>query len=128
MKNCSISNKHVMESVSPAERRVKIKDLCRTRWYRGCISILIFTTCILQLSGVLLISTCSSEYGDGSWDSGTLTKANSFHHQLTLEFHVSFYILLSLVFNTEQSTFKRELMMLFLHMNTFQMGNWSWNC
>ena len=52
-----------------------------------------------------LISTFSSEYGDGSWDSETLTKANSFHHQLTsFEFLVTICITMSVFSNLRYLT------------------------
>ena len=41
---------HVIDSVTPAEKRVKLKDLCRTRWVERIDSYLIFMTCIFHSS------------------------------------------------------------------------------
>ena len=45
-----------------------------------------------------LISTCSSEYGDWSWENDSLTKARGFLHQLvSFEFLVSFTVTLRIL-------------------------------
>ena len=52
-----------------------------------------------------LISTCSSKYGDCSWDSQTWTKANSFLHQHnSFEFLVSFCITMRVFSNLRYVT------------------------
>ena len=85
---------HVIDSVTPAEKRVKLKDLCQTRWVERIDSYLIFYDLYLPLIKVMeSISTCSSEHGNWSWDSETLTKANGFLRQLTsFDFLISFSI------------------------------------
>ena len=83
---------HLIESVPPVERRVKLKDLCPTCWVQSIDSyLLLFYNLYPAIIKIMeLISNCSSKYGDWSWDSETLTKANqpvSFINSLNFLFH-----------------------------------------
>ena len=63
------------------------------------------------MEGIELISTSNSEYGDWSWDSETLTKANNFHINLLLLnflFHSALQCEYLVVFDMHQSTFMRN--------------------
>ena len=76
-------------------KRVKLKDLCRTRWIQRIDAYLFFfdlyPAILKTMEG---ISTCSLEYGgDWSWDSETLAKASGFLHQISsFQFLVAFSI------------------------------------
>lgn len=95
---------HVIDTVLPQEKRVKLKDLCRTRWVQRIDSYLIFYDLYLAVIKTMeSISSCSSEYGDWCWDSETLTKADGFLHQVTsFEFLISFSITMR-IFSTIRS-------------------------
>ena len=84
----------VVQSVAPEEKKTKLKDLCRTRWVQRIDSYTVFHDLYSSIIKTMeYISTCSSELGDWSWDTDTLTKARGFLHQLnTFEFLVSFNI------------------------------------
>ena len=86
-----------MESETPAEKRTKLKDLCRTRWVQRIDSYTVFYDLYLSILKTMEhISTCSSVFGDWSWDTDTLTKARGFLHQLnSFEFLVLFNITMS---------------------------------
>ena len=85
---------HVIESVAPDEKKKKMKDLCRTRWIQRIDTYVVFYDLYPAIVKTMeSISTCSSEHGDWSWDSETLTKANGFLRQLcSFEFLVTFCI------------------------------------
>ena len=74
---------HVIDSVSPDEKKVRLKDLCRTRWVERIDSYTVFYDLYPALIMTMKsISERSSDFGSWSWDSETLTKANGFLHQL----------------------------------------------
>ncbi|ORU94881.1 MAG: hypothetical protein A6F71_09870 [Cycloclasticus sp. symbiont of Poecilosclerida sp. M] len=83
---------HVIESVSPAAKKSKLKDLCRTHWVERIDSYLVFYDLYPAIVKAMeSISECSSEYGEWSWDSKSITKANGYIHQLaSSEFIVTF--------------------------------------
>ena len=75
---------HVICSVSPKEKRVKLKDLCRTRWVERINSYLVFYDLYPSIIKAMeSINSCNTEFGSWSWDSETMTKANGFFHQVT---------------------------------------------
>lgn len=86
----------VIESVSPAAKKVKLKDLCRTRWVERIDSYLVFYDLYPAIMATMnAIGTCDPEYGNWSWDGETLTKANGFHFQLkSFEFLVAFSVVM----------------------------------
>lgn len=73
------------------------------------------------------ISMCNSEYGEWSWDSETLTKANGFRHQVSsFEFLVSFNItmrifssLRSLTVNLQKKT--HDILAAYEHVSDVQL-------
>ena len=85
---------HVIDSETPGEKKKKLKDLCRTRWVQRIDSYTVFYDLYSAITKTMeLISTCSSQYGDWSWDTDSLTKARGFLHQLvSFEFLVSFTV------------------------------------
>lgn len=119
---------HVIEAVLPLEKRVKLKDLCRTRWVQRIDSYLIFYDLYLAvIKAMESISMCNSEYGEWSWDSETLTKANGFRHQVSsFEFLVSFNItmrifssLRSLTVNLQKKT--HDILAAYEHVSDVQL-------
>lgn len=71
-----------------------MKDLCRTRWVQRIDSYVVFYDLYPAIIKTMeFISTSSSEFGNWSWDSETLTKANGFLRQLcSFEFLITFCI------------------------------------
>ena len=58
---------HIIESVSPSEKRKKLKDLCKTRWVQRIDSYTVFYDLYSSIIKTMeSISTCSSEYGEWS--------------------------------------------------------------
>ena len=105
----------VIDRVLPtSEKRMKLKDLCRTHWIQRIDSYLFFYDLYPAILKTMEdISTCSLEYnGDWSWDSETLAKASGFLHQISsFQFLVSFSIamrifscLRSLTINLQKKT------------------------
>ena len=76
---------HVIESVSPNERKVKLKDLCRTRWIQRIDSYSVFYDLYPAILKTME-STGSSDYGEWSWDAETLAKVVSFTNWKALNF------------------------------------------
>ena len=85
---------HVIDVESPTETKKKLKDLCKTRWVQRIDSYTVFFNLYTSIIKTMeAISTCSSEYGEWSWDNETLTKARGFLHQLvSFEFLVTFNV------------------------------------
>ncbi len=85
---------HVIDSVLPNEKRIKLKDLCRTRWVQRIDSFLVFYDLYPAIIKVMeSITSCSTEFGTWSWDSETITKANGYLFQVTsFAFLVAFSI------------------------------------
>ena len=84
----------VVESVSPAAKKVKLKDLCRTRWVERIDSYLVFYDLYPAIIETMkAMDTCDPEYGNWGWDRETLTRANGFYLQLkTFGFLVAFSV------------------------------------
>ena len=118
----------MIESVSPNEKKVKLKDLCRTRWVQRIDSYSVF----YELYPAILktmesIRTGSSEYGEWAWDSETLTKAGSFLHQLeSFEFLVSFSIAMRMLSSLRSLTIKlqkkaNDILVAYEHVSAVQL-------
>ena len=85
---------HITESLLSKDKKMKLKDLCRTCWVQRIDSYLVLYDLYLAINKTMeSISTCSSEHSDWSWDLETLTKVNGFCHQLiSFEFLVTFRV------------------------------------
>ena len=85
---------HIIDSVLPNEKRVKLKDLCRTRWVQRIDSYLVFYDLYPAIIKAMeSINSSSTEFGNWSWDSETMTKANGYLFQVTsFEFLTAFSI------------------------------------
>jgi len=69
---------HIIDTESPNETK-KLKDLCKTRWVQRIDPYTVFYDLYASIIKTMeAISTCSSEYGEWSWDTETLTKARGF--------------------------------------------------
>ena len=101
---------HVIDTISPNEKKKKLKDLCKTRWVQRIDSYLVFYDLYPAIIKTLeSISTCSAEYGDWSWHSQTLTKASGFLHQLgSFEFFLTFCITMRVLSSLRSLTIKLQ--------------------
>jgi len=74
----------VIESESDTAKRTKLKDVCRTRWIERIDAFLTFYDLYpVVVKTMEEITTRGTNFGDWSWDSDTITKANGFLHQIT---------------------------------------------
>ena len=101
---------HIIDTESPNETKKKLKDLCKTRWVQGIDSYTVFYDLYASLIKTMeAISTCSSEYGERSWDTETLTKARGFLHQLvSFEFLVTFNVTMRVLSSLRSLTIKLQ--------------------
>ena len=98
---------HIIDAESPNKTKKKLKDLCKTRWVQRIDSYTVFYD--LYASVIKTISTCSSEYGEWSWDTETLTKARGFLHQLvSFEFLVTFNVTMRVLSSLRSLTVKLQ--------------------
>ena len=89
----------MIESSSELAKSHKLKDVCRTRWIERIDSYLAFqdlySFIVTTMEG---ISSRVVDYGDWSWDSDTVTKANGYRRHITnFEFLISFSIAMRLL-------------------------------
>jgi len=101
---------HIIDTESPNETKKKLKDLCKTRWVQRIDSYTVFYDLYASIIKTMeAISTCSSEYGEWSWDTETLTKARGFLHQLvSFEFLVTFNVTMRVLSSLRSLTVKLQ--------------------
>ncbi len=101
---------HVIESETSTEKKTKLKDLCRTRWVQRIDSYTVFYDLYSStIKTMEHISTCSSDYGNWSWDTDTLTKARGFLYQLnSFAFLVAFNITMRILTSLHSLTVKLQ--------------------
>ena len=100
----------IIDAESPNETKKKLKDLCKTRWVQRIDSYAVFYDLYVSIIKTMeAISTCSSEYGEWSWDTETLTKARGFLHQLvSFEFLVTFNVTMRVLSSLRSLTVKLQ--------------------
>ncbi len=92
---------HVIASISPAEKKHKLKDLCRTRWVQRIDSYIVFYDLYPAIVKTMEFRVW--------WDSETLTKANGFLRQLcSFEFLVSFSVTMRVLSSLRSLTVKLQ--------------------
>lgn len=100
----------LIESDSDTAKRTKLKDVCRTRCIERIDAFLTFYDLYpVVVKTMEEITTRGNNFGDWSWDSDTITKANGFLHQITnFEFIVSFYVTMTLLSSLRGVTVKLQ--------------------
>jgi hypothetical protein len=100
----------VMESISPAAKKVKLKDLCKTWWVERVDAYLVFYDLYPALIETMkAINTCDPDYGDWAWDQETMTRANGFYLQLkSFQFLVAFSVAMRILSILRSLTIKLQ--------------------
>ena len=96
------------------QKKVKLKDACRTRWIEHIDSYVVFLELLPALHMTLRAMIFPDQFAqlgtDWKWDADTLVKANGFIHQIeSSTFLVAFKILLEILSYLREVTLKLQL-------------------